>query len=222
MKKTKFKYKSLFPTQEFFYVTRNSSWTQKGVIAAIVTAVCSEGANLPITFDELKKIMGRDLPVASGGDKQMILRAIDYLNEEGTLLDLCVELHKISANAYQRRLDKMAAWRKSKADKRIEQGTPVADKYKFEGKVCKLIEKDYLSWKKAFNNLDLDNELVIRDNWLVEQDEKTRKNWYISTYRYFEGKNKRFSGQTPLIAELKEDSNIIKLPNGTIQYGSYE
>lgn len=54
-------------------------------------------------------------------------------------------------------------------------------KYAFEGKVIKLNQKDYDSWKEQFNLLDLDYELKRRDIWLASEPETTQKKWFMST-----------------------------------------
>lgn len=54
-------------------------------------------------------------------------------------------------------------------------------KYAFEGKVIKLNQADYDSWKEQFNLLDLDYELKRRDIWLASEKESVQKKWFMST-----------------------------------------
>lgn len=54
-------------------------------------------------------------------------------------------------------------------------------KYAFEGKVIKLNQADYDSWKEQFNLLDLDYELKRRDIWLASEKESVQKKWFVST-----------------------------------------
>lgn len=63
--------------------------------------------------------------------------------------------------------------------------------YVFEGDVIHLTKKDYADWEKAFPNLNLYSELTARDSWLSGQSESVRKNWFISTSKYFANINKK-------------------------------
>ena len=61
------------------------------------------------------------------------------------------------------------------------------NKYAFEGKVIKLTHKDYENWQKAYPDLNLYAECLVRDEWLSKQPDT--KNWFISTAKYFVNQN---------------------------------
>lgn len=61
---------------------------------------------------------------------------------------------------------------------------------KWSGSVISLNFKDYYEWKKLYPNIDLDDMLTNRDNWLRDKaDDRARRNWFISTKAYFKKLN---------------------------------
>lgn len=64
------------------------------------------------------------------------------------------------------------------------------NKYKWEGSVIKLVEKDFVAWQSLYPNIDLRRELENRDDWLSKQPEKIQKSWFLSTKKYLEKLNK--------------------------------
>lgn len=62
-------------------------------------------------------------------------------------------------------------------------------KYAFEGKVIKLNKKDFDNWQKAYPELNLYAECLVRDDWLSKQPAEQTKNWFISTAKYFVNQN---------------------------------
>lgn len=61
---------------------------------------------------------------------------------------------------------------------------------KWCGSVIRLNFRDFYAWTDAFPNLDLRKELLSRDEWLEEQSDRIKKNWFISTFNYFDKLNK--------------------------------
>lgn len=64
-------------------------------------------------------------------------------------------------------------------------------KYAFEGEVIKLRQKDFDDWQRAYPDLNIYAECVVRDGWLKDQPEGERKRWFMSTAAYFAKQNER-------------------------------
>ena len=77
-------------------------------------------------------------------------------------------------------------------------------KYFFFGKVIKLNEKDSESWQKAYPELNLYAECLVRDEYLATLSNTEQKNWFMSTARYFVKQNeiRKQQHQESEIAEL--------------------
>jgi hypothetical protein len=73
--------------------------------------------------------------------------------------------------------------------------------YAFEGKVIRLVQKDFDEWKKAYPDLNIYAELLQRDRWLQEQTDDIKKKWFISTPQYFIKQNALRKAQNSEIAE---------------------
>lgn len=73
--------------------------------------------------------------------------------------------------------------------------------YAFEGKIIHLTQKDFDRWKKAYPDLNLWGELMLRDDWLSKQPPESVKDWFISTSQYFLKQNELRKRQN---AELEE------------------
>ena len=63
--------------------------------------------------------------------------------------------------------------------------------YVFEGEVIKLKQKEFDDWVKAYPDLNLYAECVVRDGWLSTQPESERKRWFVSTAAYFAKQNEK-------------------------------
>jgi hypothetical protein len=76
-------------------------------------------------------------------------------------------------------------------ESRGEENTPSASppKFAFKGRVVKLTHDDHEAWQKAFKQLDLDAELVARDEWLAEQPKDVQAKWYASTSKFLANRN---------------------------------
>jgi|TARA_R100001244_G_scaffold13417_3_gene15178 hypothetical protein len=68
-------------------------------------------------------------------------------------------------------------------------------RYAFEGKVVRLVQRDYDRWLKTFKNIpNLDAVLMSRDVWLSQEaDDSARKTWFISTVNYLVKVDARFA-----------------------------
>lgn len=66
---------------------------------------------------------------------------------------------------------------------------PPFSEYAFEGEVIKLNEKDWQTWLKAYPDLNLYTELLLRDQWLAEQADAEKSKWFISTAMYLRNQN---------------------------------
>ncbi len=75
--------------------------------------------------------------------------------------------------------------------------------YAFEGQVVKLSQKDFDNWQRAYPELNLRAELMMRDQWLARQPEDVRKRWFISTQQYFLKQNEFRKRQNH--EEVRED-----------------
>lgn len=78
-------------------------------------------------------------------------------------------------------------------------------KYAFEGKVIKLTHKDYENWQKAYPDLNLYAECLVRDEWLSKQPDT--KNWFISTAKYFVKQNEERKKQHKAQDDEEESFN---------------
>lgn len=76
-----------------------------------------------------------------------------------------------------------------------------AKEYVFEGEVIKLKQKDFDDWKRAYPDLNIYAECVVRDGWLKQQPESERKRWFMSTAAYFAKQNDRRRQQNKNLAE---------------------
>ena len=87
-------------------------------------------------------------------------------------------------------------------------GKPPKKDYAFEGKIIKLNQKDFDDWQKAYPDLNLRAELLIRDKYLAEEstDEKAKKNWYMATSQYFLKQNAFRKRQNRENEETQEES----------------
>lgn len=65
------------------------------------------------------------------------------------------------------------------------------NKYVFEGEIIKLKQKDFDRWKKAYPNLNLWGELMLRDDWLKAQPPDVQKKWFVSTSQFFIKQNEK-------------------------------
>jgi len=54
-------------------------------------------------------------------------------------------------------------------------------KYKFEGNIIKLNEKDYNRWEKAYHSLDLLAELTALDDFYSQEEDLEPGKWFIRT-----------------------------------------
>lgn len=79
------------------------------------------------------------------------------------------------------------------ADAPAETAEPLVEKqeYAFEGKVIKLRQKHFDEWQRAYPDLNLYAECLMRDDWLKDQPEAERQRWFISTAAYFAKQNER-------------------------------
>lgn len=65
-----------------------------------------------------------------------------------------------------------------------------ARQYAFAGKVVRLNQADYDSWKRAYSHIDLDALLQNRDDWLASPEgEKVRGKWFKTTSNWLARKN---------------------------------
>lgn len=76
-----------------------------------------------------------------------------------------------------------------------------AKEYVFEGEVIKLKQKDFDDWKRAYPDLNIYAECVVRDGWLKQQPESERKRWFMSTAAYFAKQNDRRRQQNKNLVE---------------------
>lgn len=79
--------------------------------------------------------------------------------------------------------------------------------YAFDGKIIHLTQKDFDRWKKAYPDLNLWGELMLRDDWLAKQPPESVKDWFISTSQYFLKQNELRKRQN---ADLEEKMDETK------------
>ena len=53
--------------------------------------------------------------------------------------------------------------------------------YRWEGRVIRLLEKDYDQWKRSFPHIELDGCLVAKDAELSDGTDAERKKWFANT-----------------------------------------
>ena len=96
------------------------------------------------------------------------------------------------------------------ANANVKEGNSVAtlsgttESYAFEGVVIKLKQKDFNNWEKAYPDLNLYAECVVRDGWLSTQPEAEQKRWFMSTAAYFAKQNEKRKKQHEAETELNE------------------
>ena len=61
--------------------------------------------------------------------------------------------------------------------------------YAFAGKVIRLNESDFETWRKSYSAIDLMAELQSRDDWLATQPAARQKTWFPSTSSWLARKN---------------------------------
>lgn len=79
--------------------------------------------------------------------------------------------------------------------------------YAFEGKVIKLRQKHFDEWQRAYPDLNLYAECLMRDDWLKDQPEAERKRWFISTAAYFAKQNERRKVQNNAL-KMQEEPDL--------------
>lgn len=82
-------------------------------------------------------------------------------------------------------------------------------KYAFEGEVIQLKQKDFDDWQRAYPDLNIYAECVVRDSWLREQPESERKRWFMSTAAYFAKQNERRKRQNAELANEVDNREIL-------------
>lgn len=81
-------------------------------------------------------------------------------------------------------------------------------KYAFAGEVIRLKQKDFDDWQRAYPDLNIYAECVVRDSWLREQPESERKKWFMSTAAYFAKQNERRKRQNAELANEVDNREI--------------
>lgn len=77
-------------------------------------------------------------------------------------------------------------------ENRGEENTPSASppkSYAFKGRVIRLTHDDHDQWQQAYKQLDLQAELIARDEWLAEQPDGVQAKWYASTSKFLANRN---------------------------------
>ena len=95
------------------------------------------------------------------------------------------------------------------ADAPAETAEPFVEKqeYAFEGKVIKLKQKHFDEWQRAYPDLNLYAECLMRDDWLKDQPEAERQRWFISTAAYFAKQNERRKVQNNAL-KMQEEPDL--------------
>lgn len=88
--------------------------------------------------------------------------------------------------------------------------SPDLKKYAFEGKIIKLNQKDFDNWQKAYPDLNLYGECLLRDDWLSKQTPDVTKEWFLSTSQYFLKQNELRKRQNAEIAEKEHKTEQKK------------
>ena len=82
--------------------------------------------------------------------------------------------------------------------------------YPFEGEIIRLKQKDFDQWQKAYPDLNLYAELMVRDKYLATLDEndKARKNWFLSTSQYFVKRNEMRKQQNAEFSNNRDEESF--------------
>ena len=87
-------------------------------------------------------------------------------------------------------------WKPTMEDYEKTSGCPwdtsgLPKRYRFEGSVIKINEKDYNKWKKLYQNIDLESELYSLDLFYQEEKEngKDVKNWFYRVPKVLQERN---------------------------------
>lgn len=83
--------------------------------------------------------------------------------------------------------------------------SPNQKKYAFNGKIIKLNQKDFDNWQKAYPDLNLYGECLLRDDWLSKQPQESVKDWFVSTSQYFLKQNELRKRQNADLDEKMEE-----------------
>ena len=62
--------------------------------------------------------------------------------------------------------------------------------YAFCGHIIKVSQPDFDQWQSSYSDLDLRASLQSRDDWLAQQDAKTKKHWFNSTSNWLANRQK--------------------------------
>lgn len=78
-------------------------------------------------------------------------------------------------------------------------------KYAFEGKVIRLTQADFDRWRRAYPDLNLWGELMLRDDWLAKQPPDEQKSWFMSTSQYFIKQNEKRKKQNAELGDFENE-----------------
>lgn len=187
----------------WIWLIENAAWKE--------TKVRIKGESIPLERGQMT-FAQRFLAEKWGWSKSRVDRFLKRLNAEG-MISICSKngatagqgtghgqsiLTVCNYSIYQ---DKQCAERGNDEDENgatagQQRGKEEQDKqlnkekhnYAFPGKVIKLKQADYDRWAASFSLIDLPSLLQSRDDWLVTQDEKARRNWYNSTSSWLASK----------------------------------
>ena len=79
------------------------------------------------------------------------------------------------------------------------------EKYAFEGKVIRLTQADFDRWRRAYPDLNLWGELMLRDDWLAKQSPDEQKSWFMSTSQYFIKQNEKRKKQNAKLGDFENE-----------------
>jgi len=197
MKQNKLPYIKWY-SSDFLAGVRGMTATQIGVYTILINEMYERCSPLPLDY--------RRLAWQCGCTRPTLKKAIDALiqdgkieTKDGGLWNFRVEKEFISREkrVATASINISRRWKKPNEinggaiptvyqddTKGILSQTPEArnqkpTKYKYEGEVIRLTEKDHARWKKAYHAIpDFDAQLQSADDWIRGQEDKQKKKWF--------------------------------------------
>lgn len=185
--------------------TRHLTTEQHGAYLLLLMAMWARGGDLPVDHEQLARLAG----LSNGRWSKISSEIMAFFTRSGDRLTqnrLASELKKSRKNSESAKANSEARWLKDKGppdapalqaesyhshSHREERKSGAKAPYAFVGKVIRLNQSDFDTWKASFLFVDLLPYLVARDEFLagLEPGDNRRTKWMPSTASDLRNKN---------------------------------
>ena len=185
--------------------TRHLTVEQHGCYLLLLMAMWTSGGKLPSDHEKLARMVGLSISKWSKISHEVMEF---FSRDSGSLTQkrLAAELKKAQKNSEVAKANSEARWLKYKEppdapamqavsyhshSHKEERKNGASAPYAFVGKVMRLNQKDFDTWKQSFIFVDLLPYLVARDEFLVSlpEEDNRRRSWMVSTASDLRNKN---------------------------------